>query len=68
MYGEWGDKHANADIFVAVSCLSIVRSTNAEQTYQQWGQLTHFHCTIAPRVPPQYPGSHVSYVSLADVR
>ena len=41
---------------------------NAEQRYHQLGQLTHFHCTIARRGPPHLSGSHVSYVSLADVR
>ena len=46
----------------------IVRRTNAEQRYHQWGQLTHFHCTIARRGPPHLSGSHVSYVSIADVR
>ena len=45
-----------------------MRRTNAEQRYHQWGQLTHFHCTIARRGPPHLSGSHVSYVSLADVR
>ena len=52
----------------AESCLSIVRRTNAEQKYHQWRQLTHFHCTIARGIPPHLSGSHVSYVSLADVR
>ena len=52
----------------AESCLSIVRRTNAEQRYHQWEQLTHFHCTVARRGPPHLSGSHVSYVSLADVR
>ena len=52
----------------AVTCLNIVRRTNAEQMYHQWGQLTHFHCKIARRGPPHLFGSHVSYVSLADVR
>ena len=49
-------------------CLSIVRRTNAEQRYQRWWQLTHFHCTIARRSPPHLSGSHVSFVSLADVK
>ena len=34
------------------SCLSIVRRTNVEHKYHQWRQLTHFHCTIARRLPP----------------
>ena len=31
--------------------LSIVRHTNAEQRYHQWGQLTHFYHTIVRRGP-----------------
>ena len=47
--------------------LSNVRHTNAEKRYHQCGQLTHFHCTIVRRNPPHLAGSHMSYVSLADV-
>ena len=47
--------------------LNIVRHTNAEKRYHQCGQLTHFHCTIVWRDPPHLAGSHMSYVSLADV-
>ena len=36
----------------AESFLSIVRHTNAEQRYHQWGQLTHFYDTIERRGPP----------------
>ena len=36
----------------AECCLSIVRHTNAEQRYHQWGQLTHFYHTIVRRGPP----------------
>ena len=75
MYGEWWEKHAHTNIFLAhcgfqgtilrqiqaprlvsreraESCLSIVRRMNAKQRYHQWGQLTHFYCTIARRRPP----------------
>ena len=52
----------------AESCLSIVRRSNAEQRYHQWGQLTHFHCTIARMDLPHLSGSHMSYVTLVDVR
>ena len=37
----------NAECF-----LSIVRHTNVEQRYHQWGQLTHFYHTIVRRGPP----------------
>ena len=47
--------------------LSILRHTNAEKSYHQRGQLTHFHCTIVRRDSPHLAGSHMSYVSLADV-
>ena len=47
--------------------LSIVRHTNAEKSYHQRGQLTHFHCTIVRSGPPHLAGSHMSFVSLADV-
>ena len=47
--------------------LSIERHTNAEKKYHQRVQLTHFHCTIVRRGPPHLAGSHMSYVSLADV-
>ena len=32
--------------------ICIVRHTNAEQRYHQWGQLTHFYHTIVRRDPP----------------
>ena len=47
--------------------LSIVCHTNAEKKYHQCGQLTHFHCTIVHRYPLHFAGSHMSYVSLANM-
>ena len=36
--------------------LSIERHTNSEKRYHQCGQLTHFHCIIVRRGPPQLAG------------
>ena len=52
----------------AKSCLCIVCRTNEEQKYQQCWQLTHFTVQLHGGVPHHFSGSHVSYVSIADMR
>ena len=46
-HGPRWDPREHAECF-----LSIVRHTNAEKRYHQWGQLTPFYHTIARRGPP----------------
>ena len=90
MYGEWGEKHAHADIFIAhcghqalycdkfkhidrsqenvlkdVSVLCVARTPSKGITN---GRINTLYCKIARRSPPHLSGSHLSYVSLVDVK